>query len=92
MERKNNYPFSSYILVWLGLLLLTVLTVTVASLKLGAFSIYGAILIAAAKSSLVLLIFMKIKYEDKVFKIMVAIVIIMFTIIISFTFLDIAFR
>jgi len=92
MEKKNNYPFSSYILVWLGLLLLTVLTVTVASLKLGAFSIYGAILIAAAKSSLVLLIFMKIKYEDKVFKIMVAIVIIMFTIIISFTFLDIAFR
>ena len=92
MEKKNNYPFSTYILVWLGLLLLTVLTVTVASLKLGAFSVYGAILIAAAKSSLVLLIFMKIKYEDKVFKIMVAIVIVMFTIIISFTFLDIAFR
>ncbi len=92
MEKKNNYPFSTYILVWLGLLLLTVLTVTVASLKLGAFSVYGAILIAAAKSSLVLLIFMKIKYEDKVFKIMVALVILMFTIIISFTFLDIAFR
>ena len=92
MEKKNNYTFSSYILVWLGLLLLTVLTVTVASLKLGAFSVYGAILIATAKSSLVLLIFMKIKYEDKVFKIMVAIVIVMFTIIISFTFLDIAFR
>lgn len=92
MEKKNNYPFSTYILVWLGLLLLTVLTVTVASLKLGAFSIYGAILIAAAKSSLVLLIFMKIKYEDRVFKIMVAVVIVMFTIIISFTFLDIAFR
>ena len=92
MEKKNNYPFSSYILVWLGLLLLTVLTVTVASLKLGAFSVYGAILIAAAKSSLVLLIFMKIKYEDKVFKIMVAIVIVMFTVIVSFTFLDIAFR
>ncbi len=92
MEKKNNYPFSTYILVWLGLLLLTVLTVAVASLKLGAFSVYGAILIAAAKSSLVLLIFMKIKYEDKVFKIMVALVILMFTIIISFTFLDIAFR
>jgi len=92
MEKKNNYPFSTYILVWLGLLLLTVLTVTIASLKLGAFSVYGAILIAAAKSSLVLLIFMKIKYEDKVFKIMVAIVIVMFTVIVSFTFLDIAFR
>jgi len=92
MEKKNNTPFSTYILVWIGLLLLTVLTVTVASLKLGAFSVYGAILIAAAKSSLVLLIFMKIKYEDKVFKIMVAVVIVMFTIIISFTFLDIAFR
>ena len=92
MEKKNNYPFSTYILIWLGLLLLTVLTVTIASLKLGAFSVYGAILIAAAKSSLVLLIFMKIKYEDKVFKIMVAIVIVMFTVIVSFTFLDIAFR
>jgi len=92
MENKINYPYSTYILVWLGLLLLTVLTVTIASLKLGAFSVYGAILIAAAKSSLVLLIFMKIKYEDKVFKIMVAIVIVMFTVIVSFTFLDIAFR
>jgi len=92
MEKKNTYPFTTYILIWLALLLLTVLTVTVASLKLGAFSVYGAILIAAAKSSLVLLIFMKIKYEDRVFKIMVGIVILMFTIIISFTFLDIAFR
>jgi len=92
MEKKNNFPFSTYILVWTGLLLLTVLTVTVASLKLGGFSVYGAILIAAVKSSLVLLIFMKIKYEDKVFKIMVAVVIVMFTVIISFTFLDTALR
>jgi cytochrome c oxidase subunit 4 len=92
MEKQNHYPFSTYILVWIALLLLTVLTVTVASLKLGAFSVYGAILIAALKSSLVVLLFMKIKYEDRVFKIMVAVAVVMLTIIISFTFLDIAFR
>lgn len=92
MENKNTKPFSTYILIWLSLIVLTILTVTVASMHLGNLSILGAILIAGVKSSLVLFIFMNIKYEDKVFKIMVGVAIITLAIIIGFTFFDISYR
>jgi len=67
MEKKNPRPFSTYILIWLGLLMLTGVTITVAGLNLGTLSVLGAIVIAAIKSTLVVLYFMHIKYEDRVF-------------------------
>ncbi len=92
MENKNTKPFSTYILVWLGLVMLTIITVTVASMHLGNLSILGAVVIAIIKSSLVVSIFMNIKYEDKVFKYMVGVAVITLAIIISLTFFDISYR
>jgi len=90
--KKNIRPFSTYIVVWLGLLVLTGLTVTVAGLNLGSLSILGAIAIAAIKSTLVVLFFMNIKYEDRIFKIMLAITILTLMVIMVLTFADTAFR
>jgi cytochrome c oxidase subunit 4 len=90
--KKNIRPFSTYIVVWLGLLALTGLTITVSGLNLGQLSVLGAILIAVVKSSLVVLFFMNIKYEDKIFKIMLAVAILTLMVIMLLTFADTSFR
>jgi len=92
IEKKNPTPYSTYILVWLGLLILTAVTVTVAGLNLGGLSVYGAIIIATIKSTLVVLFFMNIKYEDKVFKLMLGIAIFTLVVILAMTFADTMYR
>jgi len=91
-KTKNIHPYSTYLLIWFGLLVLTGVTVTVAGLNLGNLSVLGAILIAAVKSTLVLLFFMHLRYEDRVFKIMLGIAIITLMIIMVLTFADVSFR
>jgi len=92
MEKKNPRPFSTYILIWLGLLMLTGVTITVAGLNLGTLSVLGAIVIAAIKSTLVVLYFMHIKYEDRVFKIMLGLAIFTLVVILVLTFADVSYR
>lgn len=92
MEKKNPRPFSTYILIWLGLLMLTGVTITVAGLNLGTLSVLGAIVIAAIKSTLVVLYFMHIKYEDRVFKIMLGLAIFTLVVILALTFADVSYR
>lgn len=92
IEKKNPTPYSTYILVWFGLLVLTAITVTVAGLNLGSLSVYGAIAIATIKSTLVVLFFMNIKYEDKVFKLMLGIAIFTLVVILAMTFADTMYR
>jgi cytochrome c oxidase subunit 4 len=91
-EKQNIHPFSTYLSIWFGLLVLTGVTVTVAGLNLGNLSVLGAILIAAVKSTLVVLFFMHIKYEDRVFKIMLGVAIITLVVIMVLTFIDVSFR
>jgi cytochrome c oxidase subunit 4 len=94
-EKKNikpARPFSHYLLIWFGLLILTGLTVTVAGLNLGPLSVLGAIGIAAVKSTLVVLFFMHIKYEDRVFKIFLGMAILTLVVIMVLTFADVSFR
>jgi cytochrome c oxidase subunit 4 len=92
MEKKNVRPFSNYLMIWFGLLMLTGVTVTVAGLNLGQLSVLGAIIIAAVKSTLVILFFMHIKYEDRVFKIMLGLAVVTLVVIMVLTFVDVSFR
>lgn len=84
--------YSTHIMVWLALLILTGLTITVTGLNLRSVSIVIAIFIAAFKSSLVINYFMHIKFEDSLFKIMIFVAIFTLAIIIGLTFLDISYR
>lgn len=84
--------YKTYVLVWAALVILTVITVTVAGMDLGRLSIYTALLIALTKSGLVLQFFMHLKYEQGIFKVMFFITIITLTIFIGFTFFDISYR
>ena len=84
--------YRTYVLVWAALVILVVAMVIVAGMGLGRLSIYAPLLIALIQSSLVLLIFMHLKYEQVMFKIMFLVAITILTIFIGFTFFDIAYR
>lgn len=92
MEERKPIPYSIFIMVWLGLLLFTVITVTIAGLHLGSYSIIGALVIAGIKSSLVLLYFMHLKYESAFFKRIMLMVIFVITVTLILTYSDILFR
>ena len=94
---KNNSPvhlvgYRIYIYTWIGLMFLTGITIWVAGLHFGKFSTLVAILIASIKTSLVLYIFMHLKYEDRIFKIILLVTIVTLTLIIGMTFLDVGYR
>ena len=65
----NNHvlPFSIYAKVLSALLVLTVLTVAVAQMDFGFFNVLIAMGIATVKAVLVLLFFMHLKYDNKLF-------------------------
>lgn len=81
----SNHSYGKYILVWLGLLTLTAITVTVAGVNLGKITIATAIVIASIKSYLVLTVFMHLNVESKTFKVFVGVAI--FFIIVSLALL-----
>jgi cytochrome c oxidase subunit IV len=89
---QHERPVSTYTVVWLALIVLTALTVTVSSLRLGYIAIACAIVIAAVKSGLVLMVFMNLRREDRVFKVMLGLTLLTLTIILLLTFADTALR
>ncbi len=65
-ENKHSENHTkSYVAVWMALLFLTVVTVLTSYQDYGVFNILVAMLIATLKASLVCLIFMHLKYENK---------------------------
>ena len=78
--------------VVIALMFLTFVTIFVASLHLGVFSVTVALLIAGIKGTLILTYFMHLKYESVLLRILVALIFIIYTVIILITFIDYAYR
>jgi len=92
-EKFHLVKYRTYVLVWLGLVILTGITVSLAGMNLRHLSIFIPLLIAALKSSLVLGYFMHLRHErGLLFKLMIPIVLATLTIFIGLTFSDVAFR
>lgn len=68
-QHEHSVGYGGYVLIWLVLLSLTVMTVAVVGFDLGGFTLVLAMLIAAVKSALVINIFMHIKFDDAIFKV-----------------------
>ncbi len=84
---------STYVVVWIGLLVLTAVTVWSASIRLGGLTIVVCLSIAAFKSILVLLWFMHLRHEKSVLiRILIPIVIAVLAIFIGLTYSDIILR
>ena len=89
---NHTVSYGTYVMVWVGLLELTAVTVSVSGFELGAITIIVALFIAGAKTLLVGNYFMHLKFEKAVFKIFVAVCVITFLIMIILTFSDLSFR
>ena len=68
-EEHHITSYFTYVIVWVGLLALTSITVTIAGISLGQYTLIVAMFIAAVKSYLVINIFMHIKFDQPIFKI-----------------------
>ncbi len=82
---ENSHGYGIYVLVWLGLMALTGLTVAVAGINIGGLTIATAVIIASVKAYLVITIFMHLRSESKVFRVFVLVA--AFFLIISFILL-----
>jgi cytochrome c oxidase subunit IV len=91
-QAQHVVSYGQYVLIWLGLIALTCLTVALAGIDLGRWVIITALVIASVKGMLVLNIFMHLKFEEPVFRYFVLVALITFLIFISLTFFDYAFH
>ena len=81
-------PYSIFILVWLGLIVLTLITVGASTIFPGAFGTAVAVIVTPIKVLLVLEIFMHLRYEKKVFRYMFFSAVIIMAVFMGLTFVD----
>ncbi len=91
-EEHHVTSYGTYVLVWLALIGLTSITVAVAGISLGEYTLVVAMLIAAVKSGLVISIFMHIKSDQPVFKIFLLLSGMTLLVIFILTFFDFIYR
>jgi len=84
--------YRTYGLILLLLLILTGTSVAVTQIELTRWTMAVALLLASTKSFIVLAIFMHLKFDQRIFRLMVAFIFFLFTAVIIVTFLDYAFR
>ena len=91
-EKHHIIPYRTLLSV-LGLLIaLTLTSVLVTQISLGALTVTIALVIAAVKSSFVLRIFMHLKFENRFISSMVIAVILIISAVIFITMLDYIYR
>ncbi len=92
-EHKDHISsYKSHIVVLLSLIILTILTVTITSVHLGPFNTAAAMLIASVKATIVLLYFMHLKFDEKIYRFMVILVFSIYLVVIIITFFDYLYR
>lgn len=86
----TSYRTLAIVLVFL--LLLTTLTINVTSFNLKLWNVVLALLIAGFKGYLVMTYFMHLKYENRVIRLFVFVVLMLFVVIFAITFIDYLYR
>ena len=90
IENQQNHiiPYRTFLFVLAGLIVLTLISVTLTQISLGTLTVVIALIIAAIKSTFVLRIFMHLKFESKMFSIAVIGVIALIGVVITITLID----
>jgi cytochrome c oxidase subunit 4 len=78
--------------VWLALLVLTGITVAVTRIELGGYKVVAALGIACVKAGLVIALFMHMRYEGRLLRWLLFLVLVTLAIFIGFTFFDVLYR
>ena len=94
MENEKNHiiPYRTFLYVLAGLISLTLTSVAVTQISLGTFTVAIALIIATIKSTLVLRVFMHLKFESRMFSIAVIAVVLLVATVIIITLLDYLYR
>ena len=85
---QHIIPVRSYVLVFLALMGLTALTFGVAFINLGSMNTLIALVIAATKMLLVMLIFMHVKYSSRLTKLAILAAFFWLALLLTFTMSD----
>ena len=91
-EHAHIVPYKTFAIVWIGLLILTGVTIAVAQYDLGALNVWVALGIATFKAGLVVAVFMHMKYESLLFKLSLFAALAILAIFIGLTFVDVLYR
>jgi cytochrome c oxidase subunit 4 len=91
-QQHHIVPYKTFALVLALLLVLTAVTVLVTQIELSKWSAVVALTLASIKTSLVLAIFMHLKFEQRLYKIMAVAIFLLLGVVIVITFLDYLFR
>ena len=88
----HEVSYGTYIMVWIGLVALTAITVTIAGIHLGSVTLIAALTIASIKTVLVVTYFMHVRFDNMTIKIFIFMCLLIFIIIMILTFSDLSFR
>jgi cytochrome c oxidase subunit IV len=91
-EKHHIIPYRTFLYVLALLITLTLTSVAITQIYLGALTVVLALLIASVKSTFVLRIFMHLKFEKKMFSYLVAAIALLISVVIIITFLDYLYR
>ena len=91
-DKPHIVPYRTFLLVLLALVVFTFISIGVTSYELGPFTVLAALLLATAKTILVLTYFMHLKWDVRLFAILVTAVLALIGVVIFITFLDYLFR
>ena len=91
-EEHHVLPDGVAILVWVGLLILTTITVSASVFFPGTIGIVTAMIVTPIKAALILMFFMHLKYEKPGFVAMFLVAVGILAIFLGLTFFDYLFR
>jgi cytochrome c oxidase subunit 4 len=92
IHTEHSLNYGIYILVWLALMALTAITVAVAGMDIGRFTVATALIIASFKAYLVLTIFMHLRSESRTFIVFVFVSLLFLGISFVLLFTDYSFQ
>jgi cytochrome c oxidase subunit IV len=85
-------PYSSNVLIWIDLLILTFVTIEIAQFDFHDLTVVIALLVAGIKTFLVGYFFMHLKFESRLFALFVGIAAFVFIAFMAVLFFDYSFR
>ena len=91
-KQTHVLGYGKLIAVWLGLLFFTGLTVWVSRQQTGVGHVWGSLAISVAKSALVIVFFMHMRYEGRLLRWLLFVALTVLAIFIGLTFFDVLYR
>ena len=85
-------PYALYVKVWAALLTLTALTLAISCVDMKHVTVLTVLLIASVKSALVVLYFMHIRFEQRIYAYMILTVLAIYIVFVGLTFVDYGYR